>query len=144
MPDILKTRFDSGTNVPVIANIDVIGGRLCKLVAGGDGKHGRARVTHTNARTDRPFGVIMQDKKAGQNAAINRKRTYMWLEANGAIAENDFVVPAATAAVTDAAAGRVEALGATPGATDVVVGQALHAAAAGEKVLCAVEFRLRA
>jgi hypothetical protein len=140
--EILKTRFDSGESVPVIANINVIGGRLCKVVAGGDGKHGRARVTHTNARTDRAFGAIEQSKKAGQNATVNRESTFMFLEANGNIGENEFVVPAATANVTDAAAGCVEALGASPGPQDNVIGQALHAATLGEKVLCAVEFRL--
>jgi hypothetical protein len=142
MPEVLKTRFDSGESVPVIANINVIGGRLAKLVPGGDGRHGRSRVTHTNARTDRVYGVIEQDRPAGKNATVNRESTYMYLEANGNIGENDFVVPAATANVTDVAAGRVEALGASPGPQDNVIGQALHAATLGEKVLCAVEFRL--
>ena len=140
--EILKTRFDDGQSVPVIANINVIGGRLCKLVPGGDGKHGRARVTHTNSRTDRVYGVVEQDRPAGKNAAVRRDSTYMYLEANGPIAENGFVVPAATANVTDAAAGRVEALGASPGPQDNVIGQALHSAVAGDKVLCVVEFRL--
>ncbi len=131
---ILKTRFEFGDYLPTRAARVLVGGRLVRLAAGGDGLHGRPNVEHTAARNDFVYGANEYDVLAGANGSVNRNHTIMLLESDGAIAENDAVVPAPAAGADAANAGRVIAVGAGA-AGDTIVGRALHSTTgAGQKV----------
>jgi hypothetical protein len=136
---LLKTRFEFGDYLPVKcpAGATLTGGRLVRInqgLTGYDGLHGKPSVEHTFARTHIPYGVNEYDVLAGEEGSVNRNHTIVLLEADGAIAAGDLVVPAAAANAAAADAGRVETIGAGA-VNEVIVGQALHATgSAGEKV----------
>lgn len=136
---MLKHRFEFGDYLPVKASATapLTGGRLVRInpaATGYDGQHGKPTVEHTFARTHIPYGVNEYDVLATEEGSVNRNHTILLLEADGAIAAGDLVVPAAAANATAADAGRVETMG-TGAVNEVIVGQALHATgSAGEKV----------
>ena len=142
---MLKSRFEFGDYLPVKAasGTPLTGGRLVRIntaATGYDGLHGKPTVEHTYARTHLPYGVNEYDVLAGEEGSVNRNHTILLLEADGAIAAGDLVVPAAAANATAADAGRVETIGAGA-VNEVIVGQALHAVgSAGEKVWVVVPF----
>lgn len=139
---ILKTRFEDGQRVAVKAINALIGGRLCKVVAGGKGEYGLPGVNHTNAPTDFVYGAALQDAAAGDDSksGVNRKSTIMLLEADENLGFNVRVTPCDAANADAANAGRIQA--ATGGAGENVIGRTLHAVTggAGSKVFCVVEF----
>jgi len=118
---ILKHRFTVADFLPLVANAAVTGGRLVKpTVANGP----TPRVEHTTAATEYAIGAVEEDAVVDQRVSVST-RGVQQLTANGAIAFNTDVTPAA--------AGRV-AQAVTP-ATDRVYGRALQAAAAqGDKI----------
>lgn len=143
---MLKSRFEFGDYLPIRNPSNatpLIGGRLVRInpaLTGYDGQHGKPSVEHTFARTHQPYGVNEYDVLAGEEGSVNRNHTIVLLEADGAIAAGDNVVPAAAANAAAADAGRVETMGAGA-AGEFVVGQALHAVgSAGEKVWVAVPY----
>jgi hypothetical protein len=142
---LLKSRFEFGDYLPVRCptGATLVGGRLVRINAalgGYDGLHGKPTVEHTFARTHIPYGVNEYDVLGGEEGSVNRNHTILLLEANGAIAAGDLVVPSVAANAAAADAGRVVTMGAGA-VNEVIIGQALHAVgSAGEKVWVAIPF----
>lgn len=131
----LKTRYEYGDDISAIAGEALVGARLVELMPGGKGTQGKPRVRHTTGPAVFVYGANAHNRAVGDDATITRRATVMLLEAHGAIAENQLVMPAAL--------GRVQADdGATAGRT--LVGRALHAVTTqGQMVWCIVDFPIK-
>lgn len=120
---ILKTRFERGTDVPLLANAFVRGGRLVRIVAAGLAAH-KPRVEETTGPTNYAIGAAAVDAIAGQNVAVTH-RGWMLLQSAGVIPFDSDVVPAS--------GGRVQAP--TGAAGERVFGRSMSGASAVDQLL---------
>jgi hypothetical protein len=119
MAGVLKTRFEYGDDIPMLAGAALTAARLLKWNAVGNGTQGKPSVVHNTASTIPSVGVARHDAANASDVTVTRRATVMLLEAGAAVTAGAQVMSDGSGRVIDATgAGRYE------------VGVALHAAGA--------------
>jgi hypothetical protein len=122
MAGVLKTRFEYGDDIPMIAGAAITAARLVKWSALGNGTQGKPTVIHTAAAagTDPAVGVARHDAASGSDVTVTRRATVMLLEAGATVTAGSAVMSDNLGRVINATgAGRYE------------IGTALHGATVG-------------
>jgi hypothetical protein len=124
MAGVLKTRFEYGDDIPMLAGGTLVAARLAKWNALGNGTQGKPSVIQQTASTIPSVGVVRHDAASGADVTITRRATVMLLEAGAIVTPGAQVMSDGQGRVIDATgAGRYEvgvALHATTGAGQFV------------------------